>query len=89
MARTVRFDGAGKTLADVRKATGLPTSEALNQGLRSLQKHLKHESAEVPFDIYKELDLGIGGYAIAPSTAIKKGVRRALKRKNRPMILVG
>jgi hypothetical protein len=80
--RTVRLDEAAeRTLADIRKATGLPISEALKQGLRSLQEHMKHESRRTPFDVYRELDLGEGGYAIAPSTAVKKGVRRALKRK--------
>ena len=34
-----------------------------------------------PQEIYKSLDLGPGGYAIAPSTEVRRGVREALRRK--------
>lgn len=34
-----------------------------------------------PFEIYGELDLGPGGYAIAPSTETRSGVLTALRRK--------
>lgn len=34
-----------------------------------------------PQEIYKSLDLGPGGYAIAPSTETRRGVREALRRK--------
>ena len=32
-------------------------------------------------DIYEELDLGEGGYAVAPSTEARSGVREAIRRK--------
>jgi len=53
------------------------------------QIHLK-ESSQGPteknkgrtaYEIYKDLDLGPGGYAIAPSTETRRGVREALRRK--------
>jgi tetratricopeptide (TPR) repeat protein len=40
-----------------------------------------HYRQRVPYDIYAELDLGPGGYATAPSTDIRHGVREAIKRK--------
>lgn len=34
-----------------------------------------------PYEIYEELDLGPGGYAVAPSTEIRRGVQEAIRRK--------
>jgi hypothetical protein len=34
-----------------------------------------------PYEIYKELELGPGGYAIVPSTETRRGVREAICRK--------
>ena len=80
--RTVRLDDeAEAALQEIREATGLPISEALKHGLRALQERVRARADRTPFDILKELDLGPGGYAIAPSTDVKRGVRRALKKK--------
>ena len=81
--RTVRLDEeAEKVLDEVREATGLPISEALKAGLRSLQHQLKNsEPARSPYDIYRELDLGPGGYAIGPSTDTRAAVANLLKNK--------
>lgn len=80
--RTVRLDEeAEKALQEVQAATGLPISEALKRGLRSLQQQVRLEAGRTPYDVYKELDLGPGGYAIAPSTATRRGVREAVRRK--------
>ncbi len=81
--RTVRLDEeAEKVLDEVRAATGLPISEALKEGLRSLQHRLKDsEPVRAPYDIYRELDLGPGGYAIGPSTDARAAVRKLLKNK--------
>ncbi len=81
--RTVRLDEeAEKVLDDVRAATGLPISEAFKAGLRSLQHQLKSgEPARSSYDIYRELDLGSGGYAIGPSTDSRAAVRDLLKTK--------
>jgi len=53
------------------------------------QIHLKESShgpaekkeGRTAYEIYKGLDLGPGGYAIAPSTETRRGVREALRRK--------
>ncbi len=80
--RTVRLDEeAEEALREVRAATGLPISEALKRGLRSLQERVRHEASRTPYDVYRELDLGPGGYANAPSTETRRGVRQALRRK--------
>jgi len=81
--RTVRLDEeAEKVLDEVRAATGLPISEVFKAGLRSLQNQLKNgEPARSSYDIYRELDLGPGGYAIGPSTDSWTTVRNHLKKK--------
>jgi hypothetical protein len=53
------------------------------------QIHLRNASQRSPGkrkrrtaqEIYKDLDLGPGGYAIAPSTETRRGVREAIRRK--------
>ena len=80
--RTVRLDDeAEAALRQIRQATGLPISEALKRGLRSLQHRVEQESGRTPYDIYRELDLGPGGYAIAPSTDTRRGVVEVLRKK--------
>jgi hypothetical protein len=82
--RTVRLDDeAEAALRQIRDATGLPISETLKRGLRSLHKQVLHESTRTPYDIYRQLDLGPGGYAIAPSTETRRGVAEALRKKFR------
>jgi hypothetical protein len=81
--RTVRLDEeAEQVLDEVRAATGLPISEALKAGLRSLRHQLKNsEPPRSPYDIYRELNLGPGGYAIGPSTGTRAALRNLLKKK--------
>jgi hypothetical protein len=82
--RTVRLDDeAEATLRQIREATGLPISEALKQGLRSLKQQVQNASGQRPYDLYEKLDLGPGGYASAPSTETRSGVATALRKKLR------
>ena len=82
--RTVRLDDeAEAALQQIREATGLPISEALKQGLRSLRQRVQQDAGQTPYDVYRQLDLGPGGYAIAPSTDTRRGVAVALRRKFR------
>ena len=82
--RTVRLDSEDeKALREVQTATGLPISETLKRGLRSLQEKVRRGPGRTPYDVYQELDLGPGGYAIAPSTDTRHGVREAVRRKLR------
>lgn len=80
--RTVRLDDEAEVaLQEIREATGLPISEALKRGLRSLRERVTHEATRTPYDIYRQLDLGPGGSAIAPSTETRRGVTQALRKK--------
>lgn len=80
--RTVRLDEEGeRALKEVRDTTGLPISEALKRGLRSLRDEVRQGASRTAYDIYRELDHGPGGSAIAPSTETKRAVREAIKKK--------
>lgn len=80
--RTVRLDDeAEAALQEIRDATGLPISEALKRGLRSLQDRVTHEAGRTPYDIYRQLDHGPGGSAIARSSDTKRAVRAAVRKK--------
>ncbi len=80
--RTVRLDDeAEAALQQIRDATGLPISEALKQGLRTLKQRVREDVGRRPWDLYEQLDLGPGGYAMAASTDTRRGVRAAVRRK--------
>ena len=82
--RTVRLDDeAEEALRQIRDATGLPISEALKQGLQALRQRVRDEGGRRPYDLYRHLDLGPGGYAIGPSTESRRGVITALRRKHK------
>ena len=82
--RTVRLDDeAENTLRQIRETTGLPISEVLKQGLRSLKQQVRDASRQRPYDFYERLDLGPGGYASAPSSDTRRGVATALRKKLR------
>lgn len=82
--RTVRLDDeAERTLQEVREATGLPISEAFKRGLHALLEQVRRDTpARTPYEVFRELDLGPGGYAIAPARDAKKAVREAIQRKH-------
>lgn len=81
--RTVRFDeDTEKALDEVRAATGWPISEVLKRGVKAIRDRVRSKPARLPFEVYKELDLGPGGYAITSSGNSRAGVRLALKRKH-------
>jgi hypothetical protein len=80
--RTVRLDAETEaTLRQIRRRTGMPISEALKRGLRALAEHITDDVKRTPYEIFRELDLGPGGYAIAPATETRQGVTEALRRK--------
>ena len=82
--RTVRLDEeTEKVLAQIVTVTGLSVSAAMKKGLRVLRNDVVQETQRVPYDIYKELDLGPGGSAVAPANQTRRGVRAAIRRKLR------
>ncbi len=81
--RTVRLDDeAEEALRQIRERTGLPISEALKRGLRSLQKEIAEQPKPTAWEIYKQLDIGPGGYAIAPARDYKRALREKLRKKH-------
>ena len=81
--RTVRLDDeAEAALARIREATGLETSEVLKRVLCKLvRERVDRKSNRTPYDVYRQLDRGPGGYLIASSTETREGVRKAIRKK--------
>ena len=80
--RTVRLDEESEqALEEVRQQTGLSVSAALKQGLLVLRDEVSRQATTTPYDIYREFDLGPGGYASTSSTQVRHGVVEAIKRK--------
>ncbi len=83
--RTVRLDAeAEETLERLRNLTGLSISEVLKRGLSAFEREAVSQVQRTPYEIYRELDLGEGGYAIAPATEAKRAVKDAIRRKRQP-----
>ena len=83
--RTVRLDDeAEKSLESLRHLTGLSISEVLKRGLRVYEKQALTEVGQRPYDIYRELDLGPGGYAQAPARTAKSAIAHVIRRKHGP-----
>lgn len=83
--RTVRLDEeAERVLQEIQAASGMPISAALKRGLRAVRDEVVHATRQTPYDIYRRLDLGPGGYASGPSintrTAARKAIAARLKR---------
>lgn len=82
--RTVRLDEETENiLKQVTKKTGWFVSTTLKGGIFELRDAVSRRPPRSAFEIYLRLDLGPGGYAIAPSTNIRRGMQLALRRKFR------
>lgn len=76
-------DEAERELARLRSATGLSISEVLKRGLKAYRTQVAGESPRTPYEIYKQLDLGPGGYARTPANQAKASVADLVRRKHR------
>lgn len=82
--RSVRLDEeTEKALTRLTRITGLSISEVLKRGVLAYQAKALQEPAGKPYDIYRRLDLGSGGYARAPAKDAKKAVADIIARKHR------
>ncbi len=82
--RTVRLDDEmEKVLHEICRTTGLSISNVLQRGILAFYKEVSERATKTPFGVYRDLDLGPGGYAIAPSTDVRRAVGEALERKRR------
>ena len=82
--RTIRMDDdAERLLSRIVQTTGMTMSTAFKEGLKVLQGQLGKDRSGSPYDIYKDLELGPGGYARHPSSDTKRAVKEAIQRKLR------
>jgi len=80
--RTVRLDDdTERVLEQLVEGTGMSISALLKQGVLALKDQVGQQPERAAYEIYEELDLGPGAYAIAPSTETRRGVREAIRRK--------
>lgn len=70
-------------MARLRKLTGLSISEVLKRGLMAYEIATLEEGSIRPYDVYRTLDLGAGGYAAAPASKAKSAVAEVIERKHR------
>jgi hypothetical protein len=81
-ARTVRLDDEDELLLDaITRKTGMSISATLKKGLVVLNEQIEQAAKPTPYEIFRQLDLGAGGYAIAPATEVDRGMQEALRRK--------
>jgi hypothetical protein len=81
--RTVRLDDESEALLrGVLRRTGLSVSEVLKAGIQAVAGETKARETTA-FAVFSRLDLGPGGYAVAPSTDVRRGVRESLRRRSR------
>ena len=82
--RTVRLDAdTEQLLQKLRRRTGLSISEVLKRGVRAYSENAIREPAATPYEIFRKLDIGPGGSAVAPARDAKKAVREVIARKHR------
>ena len=77
-------DDAEATLSVLCNQTGLSISEVLKRGLQAYAALVpKMPTAETPYELFSRLDLGPGGYAIAPAKCAKTAAAEAIRKKHR------
>ncbi|MBV9570846.1 MAG: hypothetical protein JO056_06370 [Alphaproteobacteria bacterium] len=82
--RTVRLDeGTERILKELRTATGLTISEVLKLGVQAYAKKSKSAAPQHPYEIYRHIELGEGGWAIAPARNAKRAAGDVIRRKHR------
>ena len=80
--RTVRLDDESEgLLEELQNATGESVSTVLKRGLVALREAMRKSTAQQPYRVYEQLDLGPGGYARAPARRAKQSIRAVLERK--------
>ena len=82
--RTVRLDDDSEAvLADLRQRTGLSISDVFKRGLQAYASNARDTGIKTPYEIYRELDLGPGGYAAAPAREAKVHIARVIAAKHK------
>lgn len=82
-SRSVRLDDETEiTLAKLTRVTGLSISEVLQRGVLAYKDQALEEDARKPFEIYRQLELGAGGYSRAPARNAKTAIADVVKKKH-------
>jgi hypothetical protein len=80
---SVRFDEeTEEALNRVCEAMGASRSDVLKKGVMALARKLAANATSRPFDIYRTIDLGSGGYARAPARKAKQAIRTVIRAKH-------
>ena len=79
--RNILHRPAKWALKDVRKKTGMPISEALKRGLRSLRDQVDCEVRQTPWEVNWQIEQAPGGSSIGSSTNVRRAVREAVRKK--------
>ena len=80
--RTVRLDNDSEQILErLVEETGMSISTVLKEGLLALRDRLSATTGRTAYEVYQELDLGPGGYAVTPSTDSRRAVQEAIRRK--------
>jgi negative regulator of replication initiation len=82
--RTVRLDAeAEQVLATLTRSTGQSISEVLKRGLLAYRQQTQQAAERTPWEVFRQLDLGPGGYARTEARHAKSAVRATIARKHR------
>lgn len=75
------LDGGNFTLQTMVKIA-MALGAVVRIRLEGNEKRAAVAAKESAREIYEELDLGAGGYAVAPSAEARRGIRGAIRRKH-------
>ena len=82
--RSVRLDDeAEDALAAVVAKTGASLSVVLKRGILALRDREIGDSSRSAYEIYAAMDLGPGGYTVAPARSARSAVREAIAKRHR------
>jgi hypothetical protein len=80
---SVRLDeDTEKTLAMLTRITRLTISKLLKHGVLAYRSKTLEETARKPWEIFRQLDLGSGGYARVPAKNAKTAVGGIIRKKH-------
>lgn len=80
--RIVHLDSdTEQALSDLQAKTGQSVSEILKRGIQACQTEVQQKDSKTAYEIYKELALAPGEYAVAPASQSKEAVREIIREK--------
>lgn len=81
--RPVRLDEqTEKTLVMLTRLTGVTILDLLKRGVFAYRSKALEKTARKPYEIFRHLDLGSGGYARAPANNAKTAVGDIIRKKH-------